>query len=81
MSALDGSCLLQKLYCLTELITIHINISLRGVDIKAVVFENGGGILGHSSVGIKRSRAAKKSATFAFSVLGRAWGYLLWNCI
>ena len=43
--------------------------------------ENGGGILGHSSVGIKRSRAAKKSATFAFSVLGRAWGYLLWNCI
>jgi NAD/NADP transhydrogenase beta subunit len=37
MAALGGSCLLQKLYCLAKLITIHINISLCGADMMGIV--------------------------------------------
>jgi NAD/NADP transhydrogenase beta subunit len=37
MTALGGPCLLQKLHCLSELITIHINISLCGADMMAIV--------------------------------------------
>jgi hypothetical protein len=34
---LGGSCPLQQFHCLSELITIHINISLRGAYIKTIV--------------------------------------------
>jgi hypothetical protein len=37
MTALGGSCPSQQLHSLTERITIHINISLRGVDIEAIL--------------------------------------------